>query len=116
MKQRYAVVFEQSSNNYSAYVPDLPGCVSTGGTWEEIQEMVREAIVFHIEGMVMGGEPLPEPRSSLSEAETYHEESLSEYAKDTLAEFEGEGSEPPAIFGMVEVEVAEALMMGVRTS
>ena len=42
--QRYAVVFEQTPNNYCAYPPDLPGCVSTGETWEEMQETVREPI------------------------------------------------------------------------
>ena len=44
MKQKYAVVFERSPNNYGAYVPDLPGCVSVGDTWEEMQEMIKEAI------------------------------------------------------------------------
>ena len=114
MKQRYAVVFEQSPNNYSAYVPDLPGCVSTGDTWEEIQEMVRETIAFHIEGIVMGGEPLPEPGMSLEEAEAYHNEALSEYVREPRTEFGDEGSELPATFGMVEVEVAEELMTAAR--
>ena len=84
MKQRYAVVFEQSPDNYSAYVPDLPGCVSTGGTWEEIQEMVRETITFHTEGMVMAGEPLPKPGMSLKDAEAYHGEVLSEYVNKNV--------------------------------
>lgn len=52
MKLKYVVVFEQTPNNYSAYLPDLPGCVSTGKTWEEMQEMIREAVPFHIEGML----------------------------------------------------------------
>ena len=110
MKQRYAVVFEQSPDNYSAYVPDLPGCVSTGGTWEEIQEMVRETITFHTEGMVIDGKPLPEPGMSLEEAEAYHNEALSEYVKEPRAEFGDEGPELRATFGMIEVEVAEELM------
>ena len=99
MIQRYVVVFEQSLNNYSAYVPELPGCVSTG-----------ETITFHIAGMVMGGEPLPKPEMPFEEAETYHNKALSEYAKDLRAEFGDEGPELPTIFRMVEVEVAnEAL-------
>ena len=106
MKQRYAVVFEQSPNNYSAYVPDLLGCVSTGDTWDEIQEIVWETIVFHIEGMVMDGEPFREPSMSIEEVKAYHVEALSKYAKETLAEFGDEGFELPATFGMVEVAVA----------
>ena len=59
MKLRYAVVFEQTPNNYAAYVPDVPGCVSTGKTWDEMLAMIREALAFHIEAMLEDGEPLP---------------------------------------------------------
>jgi predicted RNase H-like HicB family nuclease len=58
---RYAVVIEKGSNNYSAYVPDLPGCVSTGGTLDEVLENIREAIALHLEGMRAEGLPIPEP-------------------------------------------------------
>jgi predicted RNase H-like HicB family nuclease len=58
---KYAVVIEKAQNNYSAYVPDLPGCVSVGDTLEEVRRMVREAIEFHIEGMRLDGEAVPEP-------------------------------------------------------
>ena len=68
MKQKYAVVFEQTPSNYCAYVPDLPGCVSTGESWEDIQSTIREAIAFHIEAMPERGELLPEPRMSLEQA------------------------------------------------
>jgi predicted RNase H-like HicB family nuclease len=47
---RYAIVVEKTANNYSAYVPDLPGCVATGNTIEEMESQIREAIEFHIEG------------------------------------------------------------------
>ncbi len=60
---RYAVVIEAAEGNYSAYVPDLPGCVAVGDTVEEIEEMIREAIEFHIEGMQLNGERIPEPSS-----------------------------------------------------
>ena len=110
MKQRYAVVFEQTPNNYSAYVPDLLGCVSTAGTLEEIQEMIREAITFHIEGMVEDDEPFPEPRMSLKEVESNHNQALSQYVKETLAEFGEEGPELPATFRVIEVEVADELL------
>ncbi len=58
---RYAVVFEKSGTGYGAYVPDLPGCVTTGFTLEETERLIREAIEFHIEGMKLYGERVPEP-------------------------------------------------------
>lgn len=58
---RYAIVIEKAKSNYSAYVPDLPGCVATGITIEEVEEQIKEAIVFHLEGMREEGLPIPEP-------------------------------------------------------
>ena len=69
---KYAVVFEQTPNNFGAYAPDVPGCVSTGKTWDEMRANIREALSFHIEGMVQNGEPIPEPRMSVREAIAYH--------------------------------------------
>lgn len=60
---RYAIVLEKTKNNYSAYVPDLPGCVATGFTVEEAEREIREAIGFHIEGLVEDGLPIPQPAS-----------------------------------------------------
>lgn len=60
---RYAIVFEKAGNNYSAYVPDLPGCVATGATIEETEREIREAIGFHIEGLIEDGLPVPQPAS-----------------------------------------------------
>lgn len=74
----YAVVYERTPNNYGAYVPDLPGCVSTGDSWTEIQENIREAIAFHIEGLMMDDDPVPEPRMSVGDAMMYHSEVLAE--------------------------------------
>lgn len=56
---RYAVVIEQAKENFSAYVPDLPGCVATGATVEEVEREIREAIVLHIEGLREDGLPIP---------------------------------------------------------
>ena len=110
MKQKYAVVFERSPNNYGAYVPDLPGCVSVGDSWEEMQEMIREAITFHIEDMLESGEPLPQPQMSIEQAIAYHNQPLTEYEKKSLAEFGevGDTNDPefPPRFGMVEVEIS----------
>ncbi|MDD5273764.1 MAG: type II toxin-antitoxin system HicB family antitoxin [Methylovulum sp.] len=60
---RYAIVVERAANNYSAYVPDLPGCIATGETIEETEREIREAIAFHLEGMVEDGLPIPQPSS-----------------------------------------------------
>lgn len=61
--KKYAVVIEAAEGNYSAYVPDLPGCVAVGDTVDEVEEMIREAIAFHLEGMQLNGENIPQPSS-----------------------------------------------------
>ena len=61
--KRYAVVIEKADGNYSAYVPDLPGCVATGPTVEAIEAEIRDAIRFHIEGLRADGLEIPEPTS-----------------------------------------------------
>ena len=58
---KYVVVYEQTSTGYSAYVPDLPGCVAAGETREDTERLIREAIAFHVEGLREFGEPIPEP-------------------------------------------------------
>ena len=60
---KYAIVIEKATANYSAYVPDLPGCVATGATAEEAEQNIREAIEFHIEGLRGDGLPIPPPLS-----------------------------------------------------
>lgn len=59
---RYAIVIEDAGGNYSAYVPDLPGCVASGATIEETEQAIREAIEFHLEGLRADGNPVPPPR------------------------------------------------------
>ncbi len=106
MKLTYAVVFVQTPKNYAAYAPDVPGCISTGKTWEEMQEMIREALTFHIGDTLEQGEPLPEPKMSIEEAIAYHSEPLTQDVMETYAEF---GEPVPTLsttFQMVEVEVA----------
>ena len=60
---RYAIVIEKAAENYSAHVPDLPGCVATGGTFEEAAEQIREAIALHLDGLREDGVPVPPPNS-----------------------------------------------------
>ena len=61
--KRYAIVIEKAEANYSAYVPDLPGCIATGATIEEVERELRGAIQFHIAGLKEDGLPVPEPTS-----------------------------------------------------
>ena len=67
---RYAVVIEKADGNYSAYVPDLPGCIATGATVAETEQEIRVAIRFHIEGLEADGLPIPAPSSIAEYIET----------------------------------------------
>ena len=67
---RYAVVIEKANGNYSAYVPDLPGCIATGETVAVVESEIREAIRFHIEGLQADGIVVPEPTSIAEYVET----------------------------------------------
>jgi predicted RNase H-like HicB family nuclease len=62
---RYAIVIEKAEGNYSAYVPDLPGCVATGDTYAETEQQLREAITFHLDGLREDGEDIPLPSSQV---------------------------------------------------
>ena len=67
---RYAVVIEKADGNYSAYVPDLPGCVATGDTVAAVESEIREAIRFHIDGLRADGIVVPPPTSIAEYVET----------------------------------------------
>ena len=60
---KYLVIFEKTNDNYSAYFPDIPGCIATGSTRNEAEKNIKEAISFHIEGLAKDGLPIPEPSS-----------------------------------------------------
>ena len=60
---RYAIVLEKTEHNYSAYVPDLPGCIATGDSLLETEVAIRDAIQMHISGLISDGLPVPEPSS-----------------------------------------------------
>lgn len=66
---RYAIVIEQAGANFSAYVPDLPGCVATGETLADTERAIREAIALHLEGMREDGAPIPPPSSRVDYVE-----------------------------------------------
>lgn len=69
MNTTYAVVFEKAESNWSAYVPDLPGCMTTGATWDETMANIREAIRGHLDTLHAFGDPIPEPTSRVAEVE-----------------------------------------------
>lgn len=66
---RYAIVIEDAGSNYSAYVPDMPGCVATGSTVEEAETAIREAIEFHLEGLRADNLPIPQASSRVDYVE-----------------------------------------------
>ena len=66
---RYAIVIEVAESNFSAYVPDLPGCVATGETVEETEQLIREAIEFHIDGLRQDNLPIPAASSRVDYVE-----------------------------------------------
>jgi predicted RNase H-like HicB family nuclease len=61
--KKYLIVFGKTANNFSAYLPDLPGCIATGKTRAEVEKNIRAAIVLHLQGMREDGDSLPEPTS-----------------------------------------------------
>ncbi len=69
MSVKYAVIFEQAQSNWAAYVPDLPGCMTTGRTLDETKTNIREAIQGHLETMRQFGDPIPQPSSLAGEVE-----------------------------------------------
>lgn len=66
MHLQYTILIERSPRNFSAYAPDLPGCVATGATMEEVVREMRSAIALHIESLREHGERVPEPRCSFA--------------------------------------------------
>jgi predicted RNase H-like HicB family nuclease len=67
--KRYPVVIEKAGNNYSAYAPDIDGCIATGKTVEETKNNIREALEFHFEGMAANNETIPEPTTEVAYVE-----------------------------------------------
>lgn len=66
---KYAAIIVKAGNGYSAYLPDLPGCIAAGDTFEETKRLIQEAVIFHLEGMAEDGETIPEPVSAAIDVE-----------------------------------------------
>jgi predicted RNase H-like HicB family nuclease len=66
---KYAIILEKTSTGYSAYAPDLPGCVAAAETLEETKRLMQEGVEFHLQGMREDGDPIPEPTTQVDYAE-----------------------------------------------
>lgn len=66
---RYLVIIEEFSTGFSAFLPDLPGCIATGATRDEVENAMREGVGFHLEGLRESGDPVPPPRSTATYVE-----------------------------------------------
>jgi len=69
MTRRYLVIYESGPGNLSGFAPDVPGCASTGHSLEEMRENLREALVFHLEGLALDGQGMPEAATRLVEVQ-----------------------------------------------
>ena len=105
MKLTYAVVIEQTPNNYAAYAPEVPGCISTAKTRDEMLVMIREALTVHIEFLIEDGDPAPEPTMSINDAIAYHSKVLAKVAEGELVEPKDAPATLSTTFCMVEIEV-----------
>ena len=115
MKVQCVVVYEQTPNNYCAYLPDFLGCISTGKTWEDIQRNIKEAIDGHTETMMEYGDPFPERFMTMEEAVAYHNEPPTEEEQaewDRLTAGEEPYPDLPPTFGWIEVEVPSPAAAG----
>ena len=87
MKLTYAVMIERTPNNYAAYAPDVPGCVSTAQTWDEMLAMLRQALTAHIEFLIEDGDPVPEPTMSIDDAIAHYSRALVELDAEAPDEY-----------------------------
>ncbi|MYC63964.1 MAG: hypothetical protein F4X16_14235 [Caldilineaceae bacterium SB0661_bin_34] len=105
MKLTYAVVIEQTPNNYAAYAPEVPGCISTAKTWDEMLVMIREALTAHIEFLIEDGDPVLELMMSIDDAIAFYSETLAKVDEESLAEYRDAPATISTTFRIVESEV-----------
>ncbi|WP_423916829.1 type II toxin-antitoxin system HicB family antitoxin [Candidatus Poriferisodalis sp.] len=106
MKLTYAVVIEQISNNCGAYAPDVPGCISTAETPDEMLANIREALAFHLDGLARSGDPVPVPAMSVDDAIAYHVQALADSDAELLADYGDAAATLSTRFETVEVEIS----------
>jgi predicted RNase H-like HicB family nuclease len=66
---KYTIIIEKAGRNYSAYSPDVPGCIAAGRTVEQARRMIREALEFHLQGLIADGLPLPKAKAHVEQIE-----------------------------------------------
>jgi predicted RNase H-like HicB family nuclease len=66
---RYLIIIEEAESGFSAFLPDIPGCIATGATRDEVESAMQEGVAFHLEGLRESGEPVPPPRSTAAYVE-----------------------------------------------
>ncbi len=98
MKMNYLVVYGRAPNNYCAYSPDVPGCISTGADWEDMQRMMHEAVTGHVEFLILDGDPLPKPRHSIIDG-------IRDWMELGDDPSEYDDTEEEITFGFLEVEI-----------
>jgi predicted RNase H-like HicB family nuclease len=81
MTQRYLVIYENGPNNLSGFAPDVPGCASTGSSLEDMRKNLREALEFHLEGLLLDGQPIPAAATHMVEVP---DQGLAEWLDVTL--------------------------------
>lgn len=99
MKLTYAVIFEQTSNSWCGSAPDVPGCISSGKTLDEMRAMMREALEFHIEDLVEQGLPVPEATMSVEDALRHQAEPIPEEVMASYLQF---GEDSPSLSIVIE--------------
>ena len=104
MKLKYVAVFEKTSTNWGAYVPDVPGCVGVGGTWEETLETINEALTGHIELMLEDGDPVQEPATSIDDVIRSHLEFVSVDFGDLVSDIDEPSPTVAVRFEPIEIE------------
>ena len=107
MKRSYVVVFERTSNNYSAGAPDVLGCVAAAGTFKKTQKLIAEALELHLQDLADTGQPIPEPRMSITDAMADYAKVVSDDVDYGYSDY-GDAVEPLEVtFGWVEVNVPD---------
>ena len=107
MKRSYVVVFERTPNNYSAGAPDVPGCVAAAGTFKKTQKLIAEALELHLQDLAETGQPIPEPRMSMTDAMADYAKVVSDDVDYGYSDY-GDAVEPLEVtFGWVEVNVPD---------
>ena len=107
MKLRYVVEYTKTPSNYSAGAPDVPGCAAAADTWEEIQPLVREALELHLKDLAETGQPIPEPRMSMTDAMADYAKVVSDDVDYGYSDY-GDAVEPLEVtFGWVAVNVPD---------